>query len=217
MSSWLSRIDWVNKFVDLIGVFAGVTIAFALTNWQEGRKSEVLHRQYLVALQSDLRRDLVNIGNDLITLDTLAIKNAGCMAYAKGRKIPSDSIEYFLSGVMVQTVFHPNIAAFESIIAAGDLAEFTDVSFVTNLTELYHGEYANIKELDQIGLNNLQDRVIARMLEEESFEEKYLRSKSFHNLAFLIDGINQQKKRACLDAKGLAEKIIAVIDNKLNT
>ena len=51
--------DWFRYGFETIAVVVGILVAFALDNWNEGRKQEILEIQYLNGLKADLTSDTV--------------------------------------------------------------------------------------------------------------------------------------------------------------
>jgi len=49
--------DWFRYGFETIAVVVGILVAFALDNWNEGRKQEILEIQYLDGLKADLAND----------------------------------------------------------------------------------------------------------------------------------------------------------------
>lgn len=50
-----------NYFIEFLVVFLGVTISFWLSEWNEGRKTEELHKEDVVSLLEDLARDRLRL------------------------------------------------------------------------------------------------------------------------------------------------------------
>lgn len=53
------RTDWFKYGFETIAVVVGILAAFALDNWNEGRKQEILEIQYINGLKADLTSDTV--------------------------------------------------------------------------------------------------------------------------------------------------------------
>lgn len=209
------EISWKNKLIDLVVVFIGVSIAFALNNWQQNKNSNVLHQKYLVSLRGDLIKDQGVIQNDLKRLDTISFKIERLIAYSSGTNISGDSLGYYISGILTQTIFRPNNHTFQSIINSGDITNFGDVNFVKGLGELYNGVYQDIKEHDQIGVANLKDHVISRVVTIGSFDDNYLKSLPFKGLLGVFQSLNEKKRILYLEAQQQTNALLKLIDNDL--
>ena len=59
----LRAVAWLDKLVDLLVVILGISIAFGINNWADGRKNERKKEQYLVSLSRDLRVDSLALAN----------------------------------------------------------------------------------------------------------------------------------------------------------
>ncbi len=53
----LRAVPWLDKLVNLLVVILGISIAFGINNWADGRKDARKKQQYLVNLSNDLRVD----------------------------------------------------------------------------------------------------------------------------------------------------------------
>ncbi len=51
------RSDWFRYGFETIAVVVGILVAFALDNWNEERKQDLLEIEYLQGLKSDLAND----------------------------------------------------------------------------------------------------------------------------------------------------------------
>lgn len=209
------EISWKNKLIDLVVVFIGVSVAFALNNWQQNKNSIVLHQKYLVSLRGDLIKDQGVIQNDLKRLDTISFKVKRLIAYSSGTSISGDSLGYYINGILTQTIFRPNNHTFQSIINSGDITNFGDVNFVKGLGELYNGVYQDIKEHDQIGVANLKDHVISRVVTIGSFDDNYLKSLPFKGLLGVIQSLNEKKRILYHEAEQQSATLLKLIDTEL--
>ncbi|MBK9931495.1 MAG: hypothetical protein IPP04_16685 [Saprospiraceae bacterium] len=215
MSQNKEAIQWRNQIVNLFSVFIGVYIAFALNKYQANNNQARLQKQYLTSLKNDLVKDLDLIQTDILQLDTLKYKNTRLISYSQDQFDPSDSLNYFITGIMVQTIFHPNNFTFLSLLHSGDLTHFADVDFIRDLTELYNGQYASIQELDAIGVKSMQDQLVPLLIQGSGLTDKTMKGASFTNLVTVFQSWNDQKQRTYYKAKNLIEKILPEIDRKL--
>lgn len=215
MRQFKEAIQWRNQIVNLFSVFIGVYIAFALNKYQANNDQAKLQKQYLTSLKNDLVKDLDLIKTDIKQLDTLNYKNARLIEYSQDRLESSDSLNYFITGIMSQTIFHPNNFTFLSLLHSGDLTYFADVDFIRDLTELYNGQYASIKELDDIGVKGMQDQIVPLLIRGAGLTDKTMKGSSFTNLVTVFKGWNNQKISIYIKAKDLIERILQEIDRKL--
>jgi len=77
------NIRWADKVVDLIVVILGITIAFALNNWNNNQQDAKLRKKYLNSLYDDLKKDSTNLAASLkgiekekLVIDTIFYKIA---------------------------------------------------------------------------------------------------------------------------------------------
>lgn len=206
------RISWLNKAIDLVVVIIGVTIAFGFNKCQVSNDNYEIRKKYLISLKTDLEKDLVILEEDMAHLDTMHFKINNAMTLGQ-RNIPDDSVEYYISGIVMQTTLHPNNYTFVSMVNSGPLTNFEDVDFARNLTELYNGYYETIRVLDHVGLTNLQNNIIPRMVSGE-FTDDFFKSASFSALTKVVSSINSQKRDRYRKARIHVKELIKVIDGK---
>jgi hypothetical protein len=92
------KIDWKVHIIDLIVVIVGVTIAFALTNYQEVSKEKDLQKTYLQSLANDLEVDVKNLEEQLDTSRTFKQHTDGLVRAIFSQNLENDSV--ILQGVI---------------------------------------------------------------------------------------------------------------------
>lgn len=209
------RIHWKNHLVTLVGTILGVYIAFALSDWQSARARQQRQQESIRSLQEELRKDQVALEEGLKETDTLVRKITGLLRYNAGDIPHSDSVGYFLQGILQQPTFYPNNFTFQSLVNSGEMGSLIDVSFRRNILELYNGHYATIKELDAIGMKNFQDHVIATVIAQGGrFEDEFLKSGSFAAMAGVIQDLLKGRREAYKDSLELINEVLNQIEKE---
>ena len=87
---------WLDKLVDLLVVILGISIAFGINNWADGRKNERLEQTYLRGLQVDLSKDSIEMVYIIDNIDSLG-RSIKIMNNLYGDVKNADSIGYHLT------------------------------------------------------------------------------------------------------------------------
>jgi hypothetical protein len=190
-----------------------VYIAFALTDWQATNSQKAKKRESVSSLKDELLKDRAELTDGIKEIETLTFKIRGLFRYISKDASAGDSVDYFLSGILSQQTFNPTNFTFQSLINSGDMGGFTDISFRKDLIELYNGHYNTIKDLDEIGLRNFQEHIIATIIQRGGrFEDEFLRSPSFAALAGVIQDLLNSRKKSYEKSLELIDRILAQIE-----
>lgn len=209
------RIQWKNHLVTLVGTILGVYIAFALNDWQSARARQHRQQESIRSLQEELRKDQAALEEGLKETDTLISRITGLLRFNAGDIPPSDSVGYFLQGILQQPTFYPNNFTFQSLVNSGEMGSLIDISFRRNILELYNGHYATIKELDAIGLKNFQDHVIATVIAQGGrFADEFLKSESFAAMAGVIQDLLKSRRKAYEESFELINEVLNQIEKE---
>ncbi|HQQ97639.1 MAG TPA: DUF6090 family protein [Cyclobacteriaceae bacterium] len=187
------KISWPNKFIDLIVVIAGVSIAFALTNWQQNSQAEAKQHRYLTLLRNDLVKDRDVLTEDLKGLRVQIHKCNRLLALTSEKNPKTDSLNYFLSGIMSQATFSPNNFTFQAIGQSGDISGIDDVDLMRELSELYLGSYPSIREVERIALNSFEEHIVGRIVAGQGFGPNEIKEPGFAGLVSVLNGMNGQR------------------------
>ncbi len=68
--------DWFRYGFETIAVVVGILVAFALDNWNEGRKQEILEIQYLNGLKADLANDTAYYNRRIVDSEAVIKDNS---------------------------------------------------------------------------------------------------------------------------------------------
>lgn len=207
------RIQWRNQLVNMVSVIIGIYLAFALNDWEADRHKQIQKKELINSLREDLLKDKKELMDGLAEIDTLNYKINGIFRYINNDSGIADSANYFLSGILRQPTFYPVNFTYQSLMNSSDLGGF-DISFRKDMTELYDGNYALIKEIDQIGMRNFQEHIISMIIERGSyFEDEFLKSKPFVALAGITKDFLTQRQVLYQRSITLIDRLLQRIEN----
>lgn len=210
------KVSWPNKFIDLVVVIVGVTIAFTLTNWQQNRQAASKEDRYLTLMRNDLVKDKDALTEDLRTLELQIAKCNGLLKLSSQKQPKTDSLNYFLTGIMSQATFAPNNFTFQAIAQSGDINGIDDVELVRDLSQLYLGTYPAIKEVERVALNSFEDHLIGRVVAGKQFGPDEIRQPGFAGLVSVLNGFNDQRRGHYKKALKQIDGLLEIINPRLN-
>ena len=131
------KIDWKSKFIDLLIVIVGISIAFKLNNWNESIKSEARTKDYIQAFHDETLANQENL--------TAAVN------YAEANKSNIDTLKNILllknydderimgyaAGMMGLAQFKPITITMDNITASGEFDLIKDVELRKQLISTY--------------------------------------------------------------------------------
>ncbi|MBV6647645.1 MAG: hypothetical protein KI790_19460, partial [Cyclobacteriaceae bacterium] len=114
------KIQWRTHFIELIVVIIGITIAFSLNNWAQGRKDRRSEQEYLRSFLEDLDQDIAQL-DSLISNSKKQMSSAGELFRILGQDDPLASIRHHhITSYYIVDYFHPKTGSFNSIVNSGN-------------------------------------------------------------------------------------------------
>lgn len=131
-------LDWKYALREIGLIVIGITIAFALNNWKEGRTRKVVEKQFISNLIEDLTLDSIQLEGMLEIVTKTANSKVILMDYFNGKKVNLDSIPYhFDRQLRVGRRFVPNSITMEEIKTRGGLIVIRNYELRRDIIELY--------------------------------------------------------------------------------
>lgn len=198
----MKKINWLDHFVNLIVVITGISIAFALNNWNESKKTDELHDTYIQSMIDDLDVDIHEL-DSLINYDQENLKIFRRVLNARTSPLNEDSINIAFSRIASLRVFSSRNITYESIKSSGKF-ELLDLKLRIDIIEFYHSGYDQIAEIEEYYRMNFDNQIIPFLLEdayqrsngptmEVLLSEKFRTILGLH-ISFLTQKINAYKR-----------------------
>ncbi len=131
-------VPWLDKLVDLLVVILGISIAFGINNWADGRKNERKKHRYLVSLKSDLQKDSADLNSNLERLeDHGAILDSLLYFTYHQNAEDAESVAKTLLLVGNFGVFAPEDYTYRALQQTGDMGLLNNDSLQITLSRLY--------------------------------------------------------------------------------
>ena len=134
----MNRIDWKSHGIELVVVFIGLSLAFALDNWRDTRKQADLEHKYLRSFQTELAHDRDD-------LDSLSVyvgrarddvqRLAGMLR--TGVEVHPDTVTALFAGSMTVSQLPQNRSTYASITSSGNLGVLRSYELRARLVSYY--------------------------------------------------------------------------------
>lgn len=137
------------KFLDLIIVILGVTIAFQLNNIKNESDARILEQFYYGSLLTDVNRDIENIN---VILESLKKEKITAIKYLKVLNDPAaskDSLGLEITGLMQLESFSGNDNTYRTLVGSSGLNALKDPNVRRQITE-YYRLYAFVQRFENI-------------------------------------------------------------------
>jgi len=159
--------------VEIVIIIIGITLSFALNDWEKKKSAQADYQGYLKKLQQDIRIDSVQIVNDMRSYKNKIDGVNLIFKYHKGFDQDSISLLGQAQNALSNFVqFLPNDNTFQVLTSTGDFRVFTNDSLVSNLFQLYRYDYAFIEMLGQEANAERTHHLKPYLIENIYFEDK---------------------------------------------
>ncbi len=173
MSRKKSVFSLLGRYVsETIIIIIGISISFAISDWEKKRSARTSYQDYLERLQVDMAIDSVQMVNDVAAYRRKIGGVDLVFAYHPG--FPQDSVALLgqaQNALLNYVEFLPNDNTFQILSSTGDFNVFTNDSLVSELFRLYRYDYAYIhmngREANHERLNQVKPYLIDHMYYED--------------------------------------------------
>ena len=214
----LRAIPWLDKLVDVLVVILGISIAFGIDNWAEGRKNERTEQKYLRSLREDLAKDSASLAEISRNTDRLQSSIDTTIALY-GDIAKADRIGYHVSALGGDMFFSPEDYTYQALKQSGDFSLIRDDSLQLALSRL-HDVYERYEKLEETA-NQMMMRYLIDFFENyDAYKNQAVHPSMYNNQRFLFgvsvfDNNLGLRKRAAEDAMRRIEHVQQLIDESL--
>ncbi len=194
---WKLDINWKSKFIDLLIVIIGITIAFQLNNLNESNKSDTKEKDYLKSFYKENRDNEANLSSALEFSITKKNDIDILKQILLSKNYEDDRIKNLLASMMAMSNFHPSLTTMENITASGEF-ELISVEFRKNLIDTYNS-YSNTTQLEDVLSDYVNQYITPFFFENIRFSdftplvEGFIKKVHFENLVLGYDALLNQK------------------------
>lgn len=140
-------IDWKKYFFELVVIVTGITLSFALQNWQESKKKTQTEIKALKRLHADLQVDTTALWEDVRGFG-FSIRGATKMLNFKDLEEVSDSFNLYFGSQLQYTLFTKSDIAYQQLRQAGGNELISNPALLEKIIEQYAIQY---RKLDEYG------------------------------------------------------------------
>lgn len=156
--------NWFTVFIELLIVVFGVYIGIYIGEFQTQREHIKNTNQALMALEDELRSDLLRV-NEVITVQSDRFKDRADLVEAfGGETINSDLVHELLENIFKgNDTFYPNFSGYEAMKRAGFLSSLPDQNLRLHLSRLFEREFVRQSE-NALGYDYLIDGIDIQLI-----------------------------------------------------
>jgi hypothetical protein len=149
--------------LELVAVFAAVTLAFWAENLREARADRLLGRSYLEGILEDLRRDAAGLETVIANQRRILEAASGTLDYFDGKTIEVDPFLEGFYAVLNWDDFKPNRTAFQEVVSTGGLRLIRSSPLRQNLLDL-STRYDALRVLEQHVFKDYNSYIVDPMI-----------------------------------------------------
>ena len=211
------EIDWTSKFVDLIIVIVGISIAFKLNTWNESNKANREIEEYILSFNEESSRNKATLSGalDYSLLIKKDLDSLKLILLAKEYDHPK--IKDYTASMMGISNFIPNTTTMENITASGEFGLIKDLTLREKLIDTYTS-YKSTMKVDQILLDYVDKYLTPYFFENIRFSDfteikgDFIENPEFENIVFGYDVLLKQQIKNYSKALEKIDSLIITID-----
>ena len=184
-----TKMDWKSKFMDLLIVIIGITIAFKLNAWNQTIETKSKVEDYIESFRSEslLNQESLDIS---IAFSETNYKNIDSLKIILLSKNYTDNRILLLSSSMLSMAyFTPSITTMENISASGDFDLIKDIELRKSIINTYNN-YQTTADLENLLADYVNEYVTPFFFENIRFSDfssihsDYTKDPAFENIVF---------------------------------
>lgn len=160
----MRTISWLDHFVNLIVVVTGISVAFALGNWNEEQKIKALQVTYIESMIDDINEDISQL-DSLVKDEENNLEIYKRILEADSKPLSKDSSQLAISKVAQLNSFSSRNITYESIKSSGKF-ELLDLKLRIDIIEFYHSGYEQIEQIEEYYKMNFDNQIIPFLIHE---------------------------------------------------
>ncbi len=127
----------LNYVIEILSVFLGVLLAFAVENVREARRDRAVGREYVAGFREDFVRDVAEIGRMIEFREAQVVAAAAALQFFRGKVIDVDAFFGALYAVYPIRRYGANRHTIDEVLNAGHLHLVSDADFRAKILDLY--------------------------------------------------------------------------------
>ncbi len=212
------RLEWKSKFIDLLIVIIGITIAFKVNTWAESKKTALDVNSYITSFYSENKINNAAIISAIeytkqskSNIDTLK-------SILLNKKYNDPRIKNLSASLMGMASFKPTTTTMENILASGEFEMIQNITLREKLISTYN-YYDTAIILEEI-LNSYINEYITpfffenvRFSDFSSINSNFIENPMFENIVFGFDVLLQQEINGYQEALEKIQELNTELEN----
>lgn len=212
------KINWRSKFIDLLIVIAGISIAFKLNTWNESNKANREIEDYLLSFQEESTNNKVtlsaaleysiSIKKDLDSIKILLIRE----------DYVHKNIKTYVSSLMGLSNFIPVTTTMDNITASGQFGLIKNTELKKRLIDTYKTYKSTIK-IDDILMDYVDKYLTPYFFENVRFRDfssikgDFIKNPEFENIVFGYEVLLNQQIQHYENAMGEIDALLNTVQH----
>lgn len=215
------NIDWKSKFIDLLIVIIGITIAFKLNTWNESITTNLEARDYIESFYEENITNETNLSSALKFSESNKKDIDTLKQILLSKKYNDKRIKTLTASMMGLANYSPSLTTMENITASGEFKLIKDIELRKQIIDTYNSYNVTLK-LEGL-LSNYVDKYVTpfffdnvRFSDFSSIHFDFIKEPLFENIVFGYEILLNQQiigyKDNLDEVKLLNEKLTAAIN-----
>ena len=192
------NIDWKSKFIDLLIVIIGITIAFQLNNLNESNKSVAKEKDYLESFYEENIKNEKNLSSALEFSITTKKDIDTLKQILLSKNYEDIRITNLSASMMAMSDFHPSLTTMENITASGEFELIRDIEFRKSIIDTYNS-YNTTSQFEVLLTDYTSQYLTPFFFDNVRFSdftplaENFIEKPRFENIVLGYDALISQK------------------------
>ncbi len=215
---WRLNIDWKSKFIDLLIVIIGITIAFKLNTWNESITTNLEAKDYIESFYEENIINETNLSSALEFSESNKKDIDTLKQILQSKKYDDKRIKILSASMMALANYSPSITTMENITASGEFKLIKDVELRKQIIDTYNSYNAALKLEDL--LSDYVNKYVTpfffenvRFSDFSSIHSDFIKEPLFENIVFGYEVLLSQEIKGYQDNL----KEIKLLNEKLTT
>lgn len=214
--------------IEILVIIIGITLSFALNEWNKSRNDHKAYENHLESLTKDLEIDSKQMKSDIESVNRIKRSLMYALEYDPANRDSIPILSQAINEMMSYINFLPNNNTYRMLNNTGGLDVFKNKELVSELNQLYQYDYAYIEMMEEHKDNILYQHLMPMLYEEIYFEDAitypnirtdvkaFLNNKKFRNLCIDYEGSCSSHHWSYTRALDRLEKVKKIIEEELN-
>ena len=188
---------------EILVIIIGITLSFALNEWNNNRNEYEAYKNHLENLSSDLEIDFKQMKSDRESVNNIKKNLTYSLKYNPADIESIPKLSNAINEIMSYINFLPNNNTFQMLNSTGGLAVFKNKELVSELNQLYQYDYAYIEMMERQKDRVLYEHLMPLLYEEIYFEDAL----TYPNIRTDVKAFlgNKEFRNICLDYQGACD------------